>query len=181
MVRVILERDPHQLFLEDAAGWLALSYVRPKDYVVWNEFLQSVQDIYWPLDHSQSKMASAPAALLLLQGTPNSRRCPGPPTGALPLPMARLVSSGQMLPQQVAYLRYDSKREALTREDSINDDNDNVSLCSSLESNGGDDDDDDDDDSRMSFGGSVSPEDIADLMLSLDQALQRRQLPCGSS
>ena len=176
VVQVILERDPQQLLLEDSAGWLALSYVRPNDYVAWNEFLESVKDIYWPMDHSQSKL---PTTACL--GAPNSRRCPGPEmTEALPLVLARFVSSGQMLPHQVECLCYDNDHATdptsgapMTRnEDSIA----NLSRCDSENSLC----DGHEDDSLMFVAENALEEDVADFMLSLDQVLLQQRQTCVS-
>jgi hypothetical protein len=91
---VILETDPQQLFMEDKRGQTPLEYVRPDQAAAWIEYLQGRADGLFPTGGTLPDVTSP-------KETRREGHLPDPPH-ALPLDLARALSSGEVTPQELA-------------------------------------------------------------------------------
>lgn len=102
IVESILERDPIQFFLEDKHGQTPLEYVRHDMAGEWMDFLEEVATKYWPVGGQPPRILS-----------PKDRRPEGhlvDPPEALSLSLASMVSSGAIMPEQIANMEEHIRR-----------------------------------------------------------------------
>ena len=105
IVKMLLDCDPHLLYIADARGSLPLSYVQRKHWGVWIEFLNSVKDQYWAKGGSMTNEAPP-----LTLGKPNSRPLLDP-EGACTLELAKMVASGKLSPSEAMLLKHVEEEE----------------------------------------------------------------------
>ena len=123
IVKLLLDCDPHLLYIADSRGSLPLSYVQRKHWGVWIEFLNAVKDQYWP---KGGKTAIEPPPLTL--GKPNSRPIPDP-EGACTLEMAKMVASGKLTPSEAVLLKQTEEQGNQENEETNTGDYDDDTEC----------------------------------------------------
>lgn len=95
-VELLLEQDPHLLFLLDARGHVPLDYVRKDDWETWVQFFRDRLDVYWSAPGNPE-----PSPLM----TKQVLRLPlSDPENALPVEVAKLVASGRIKPEEAILL-----------------------------------------------------------------------------
>ena len=78
--RLLLEQDPHLLYVADAQGYVPLQYVPRKHWPHWQAFLKREWDHFWPKGRSRPTIQKHHYTL--------------------PVDLAFLVASGRMAPDQ---------------------------------------------------------------------------------
>ena len=104
IAKVLLERDRHLFYMADVRGSLPLCYVPKTHWAAWVEFLDSVKDVFWPVDAS-GKTDLPPLALQ----APNSRPLPAPKHACTP-ELAKMVACGRMKPYEAIFLQLEEQK-----------------------------------------------------------------------
>ena len=99
MVEKILQRDIRLLYMADSHGNLPLSYIRPEHWSEWLHFFQARREIYWPRTASGANSAAPPLAYV----KPHARIIRDP-DHALPIDLAKMVSSGKLRIKEAKFL-----------------------------------------------------------------------------
>jgi hypothetical protein len=138
-VGLLLQQDPHLLFLMDTRGNVPLDNVRKEDWETWIHFFRDRLDVYWaiPGDPEPSPLMTKSVVRLPLAD----------PENALPIDVAKLVASGRVQPGEALLLVANS---------------DNESDCSQSDDDDSSSYEDDLSDDISSVDGSVSETDVDD-------------------
>jgi hypothetical protein len=145
-VELLLQQDPHLLFLMDTRGNLPLDYVRKEDWETWIHFFRDRLDVYWPMpgDPEPSPLMTKSVVRLPLAD----------PENALPVDVAKLVASGRVQPEEALLFVAESDDES---DFPYSDDRDSSSYDTDLSDDGSSEDEssfqreEDDDDSFAEF------------------------------
>ena len=95
IARVLLQKDPTFLFLQDVRGSLPLSYVTKTNWGGWNKFIEHVMDEFFPGDKKNKDLLPE-----LCLRDPNSRPVHDP-KNCIPASLANMVATGTMHPYEV--------------------------------------------------------------------------------
>lgn len=95
IARILLQRDPTFLSLQDVRGSLPLSYVTKSNWGGWNKFLEHIMDEIFP----ENKENKDEIPVLCLRD-PNSRPVSNP-KHCIPPSLASMVATGTMHPYEV--------------------------------------------------------------------------------
>jgi ankyrin repeat protein len=117
-VQLILDSDKHLVQLMDCRGTPPLAYVKPDNYKIWIDFLETRLDRFWPKRDIATEGAERPPPLALRP--PHSLPIPDP-EHALPVEVAAMVANGQMDPEEAMFLNEDSDDESYGSDDDEDD------------------------------------------------------------
>ena len=139
IVSIILEHDARLMHVVDSRSATPLSYVPRSQWSAWCDYLEQVQDIFWPV---RTESATQPFPALVLQ-KPGTRPLPDPAHIALPIKVATLLAQGRLTPKEARWLVDDDIHGDSSSDDSESNPGDCNDSCmdSSLSSEDSDEDD----------------------------------------
>mmetsp|Transcript_20605 Transcript_20605/g.44762 ORF Transcript_20605/g.44762 Transcript_20605/m.44762 type:complete len:414 (+) Transcript_20605:318-1559(+) len=107
-IRLLLDQDPWLISIMDCRGSTPLGYVRKAHWAIWNGFLGSIADCYWPSllneqgevsdQETNDKRLKAPPLAFL---EPNSRPLPELKENVRSLEVIELLANGKLTPQDL--------------------------------------------------------------------------------
>ena len=158
LVEVLLQHDPHLLFIQDARGSSPMSYIPRDRWNEWTRFFMSKKDLFWPKrDWETHGFQPDPART---QEAPNARPIQQEVDVGLTLDILQMIAEGSLDCSGVLSASRGNKHKSdrtsgsattLTWEDDDDDDDDDDSFSSDYSYDSDDDSEDEDDSSTCTF------------------------------